>query len=910
MISYGLLGPAAVWRDGLEAELGSPQQRTLFALLLLHRNQTVSTDRMADVLWPVAVPSNAVAVLRTYVARLRAGPLPPEALLTRPGGYELRASPDAVDADRLEALLTTGRTELSRGNAATSETALTAALQLVRGPALPELPNDLKATAERLRLGELRTAVAEELVEARLAQGDHRELVPALRAAVADEPLRERSWGQLMVALYRCGRQAEALDAYREAYAALGELGLGPGPELRQLERRVLLQDAALDAPANRVRRVPRFRGILIGREPELDTVEDDVRAGRLVSIVGPAGAGKTRLAAETASRVDVWLGSRVWWVDLGAVGPGRAIAATARALAVPQVPGRSLVDEIAARLAEGPSLLVLDNCEHVIEEAAALTAGLLDHESYLRILATSREPLRLGEERVHRLAGLEAEPAARLFVERAEAVVDDRDAVADIVAQLDGLPLAIELAAARLRSVPIAELAPGLRERLSMLGDGPRDAPARQRTLETAIAWSYDLLPPAEQRVLRQLSVFPGSFDGQAAAAVAGEEVLPGLSRLVDASLLAWDRSRYRLLITVRTFARERLRESGEEEAALVRHRDTYLRLAELVGQHMIDRGLGPWLVRGRLEHENFLSALRLSLERRDRAEALGFAGWLAIFWFRIGFIRDGHALLGRALAIASPGGPLWPRALVGRAILATALGVADAKGYSEAAVAAAEQAGPSDVLAVALSWRGYQLLLAGRRAEARADLERGRAIGIAVDSDEGVAFADQVLGDLAAAEGDLDTAAAMLVRSRDRYRRSRVTTDAGYVLIDLARVRLAQQRFDDALTVAGEAIADFRSREDPRGLAGALRCLGQAYDGLGQSERARSALDEFHALVDRWGGGALWTSGQPDELSQEPTLGAGVEALAEVRTEARAEVTAFREQANSDVGLAEELR
>ena len=406
---------------------------------------------------------------------------------------------------------------------------------------------------------------------------------------------------------------------------------------------------------------------------------------------------------------------------------------------------------------------------------------------------------------------------------------------------------------------------------------------------------------------MLRQLSVFSGSFEAHAAAAVAGDGVLPPLGRLVDASLVAVDLPRYRLLVTVRTFARDRLRELGEETQALIRHRDTYLELAASVGVNMIDRGLGHWLARGRLEHENFLAALRFSLDRGDTDEALGLAAWLSIFWFRIGFVRDGRELLERAIAVASPGGPLWPRALIGRAILARAVDSPDAQAAAEAAVVEAAKAGPSDMLAVALCWRGYGLLLAGQRPEARADLQRGRSIAVDVGSDEGIAFADQLLGDLSLAEGDLDTAGALLVRSRDRYRRSRVTTDAGYVLIDLARVRLAQQRFDDALIVAGEAVADFRSREDPRGLAGALRCLGQAYQGLGQAERARSALDESRAIMDRWGG-ALWTSGQRDEPGEESALGTGVKPLAHERSGTFSAV--IGEHGNSDVRLSEELR
>jgi predicted ATPase/DNA-binding SARP family transcriptional activator len=869
---------------------------------------------MVETLWPAGAPPNALQVVRTYVARLRAGPLDAEALVTRRFGYELRAPPGSVDADRLEALIATGRAELAAGDATAAEAAFTDALALVRGPPLPELPDDLAAAAERERLDELLVAAEEELAEARLTQGRHRELVPALRAATAADPLRERRWAQLMVALYRCGRQAEALDAYRGAHAALAELGLTPGPSLRELERMILLQDAALDAPVIRRGRVPRYRTSFVGRAAELDAVEDDLRAARLTSLVGPAGAGKTRLAAEAADRAARWLGARVWWVDLGAVGPGRIAAAAARALAAPQVPGRAPADLIAARLAEAPGLLVLDNCEHVLDEAADLVSQLLDAVPAVRILATSREPLRIHDERVHRFAGLAPDAAAGLFRERAAAAdVSDAAAVAEVVERLDGLPLAIELAAAKLSSVSVAELARGLRRRLSLLDEGPRDAPARQRTLDAAIAWSHDLRSPLEQRVLRRLAVFPGSFDAAAAEAVAAgdgvapDEVVPALTRLVDASLLAADPPRYRLLMTVRTYARERLREAGEEDAAAERHRDAYLALAETVGRNMANAGLPTWLPRGRLEHENFQAAVRWSLDHGDPEAALGVTAWLGMFWFRCGLVRDGRALLERAMEAAGPGGPLWPRAAYGRALLAHGLGSDDAAGASAAAVAAAERADDAELLAFALCLRGHSALLAKRPAAASADLERARALALEAESDEGVAFADQLLGDLALATGDLDLAGELLVRARDRFRRIRAPLDAGYTLIDLARVRLAQQRFDDALTVAREALSDFRRREDPRGVAGALRCLGQAYAGVGHPERARPALDEARALAERWGV-ALWPSGQPDEAGEEAALGARVESLGDPGPLAvRAGVGERRDR---DLGPGEELR
>jgi predicted ATPase/DNA-binding SARP family transcriptional activator len=903
VIRFGLLGPVTAWRDGREVELGSPQQRMLFALLLLHRNEAVSTDRMIDVLWPAAPPANALQVVRTYVSRLRA--LGTTELITHRQGYEVRAGPGEVDADRFESLVAAGRDELEGGDAIAAEALLVEALALVRGPPLPELPDDHAARAERGRLAELEAGAEEELVEARLAQGRHHELVPALRAA---DPLRERSWGQLMVALYRSGRQADALAAYRDAHRALAEVGLEPGPQLRAVERMVLLQDAALEFPTAVEHRLPRYRTSFVGRDAVLASVEGDIRGRPLVTIVGPAGVGKTRLAVEVAARA----GRRPRWVDLAATGAGRVGAAVASALAIPQVPGRAPADLVAARLGEAPSLLLLDNCEHVADEAARLAERLLERDARVRILATSREPLRVAGEKLHRLEGLASPHAVRLFLDRAGAGVAGTDAVSELVERLDGLPLAIELAAGKLPWVSAAELARDLRERLSLLGDGPRTAPARQRTLDAAIAWSYELLSDVERRVLRRLSVFPASFDAPAAAAVAAvSAVLPALTRLADASLLVVephdDGTRYRLLMTVRAFARERLTEAGEATAAARRHREAYLALAEELDGNMVGAGLATWLPRGRREHENFQAALHWSLDRGDAEPAFQLAARLGMYWFRAGFVKDGRDLLERTMLDADPAGRLWPRGLVGRTMLANAAGAPDAFETAVEAVAACEAAGDADLLVYALAWRAHALIVAGRLADARVALARARALAESTGSDEGVAFSDQLLGDLLHTAGDLDGAGDMLVRARDRFRRFRAPLDAGFTLVDLARVRLAQGRAHEALEVAREALADFRRREDPRGLAAAFACLGRAYDMLGEPERAGPLLDESMALSRRWGF-TLPESRQVDEAGQEVPLGSRVEPLAVAGPGAvRRSVV---EERDLDVGAAEELR
>ncbi|WP_053227431.1 ATP-binding protein [Solirubrobacter soli] len=874
-LAFGLLGPVSAWRNGVELALGSPQQRALLALLLLHRNEVVSTARMLDVLWPARAPANALQVLRTYVFRLRAEPLGPaedSPLLTRRQGYELQVGGHAVDADRFEALLAAGRAAFEGGKPATAEALLREALELFRGTPFAELDEDDLARIERGRLEELRAVAAEELVEARLALGRHRELVSELRAAVAADRRRERTCGQLMVALYRSGRQTEALEAYHTAHRALAdEYGLAPGPQLRGLERMILLQDRALDLPAPRAPALPRYETSFLGRGDELTALRELLRGERLVSLVGAAGVGKTRLAAETAAGIG---DARVWWVDLGSIAAGRVVAAVARSLAVPEVPGRAAADLVVARLREARSLLVLDNCEHAVPEVAGLAAHVLDRDPDVRILSTSRESLRVAGERVQPLAGLRPPVAERLFAERSTVAVEPDD-LRELVGCLDGLPLAIELAAAALRSTAPADLAAALRERLTMPGDEQRLTPRRQRTLEAAIGWSYDLLPPEQQDVLRRLAVFPGSFAAEQAHAVVGD-----IGALLDASLVTAESGRYRLLQTVRAFALARLHESGDHEDAARRHRDVYQELAEVVELQMLGPGLPEWLPRSRLEHENFDAALRWSLDTGDSEGALRFAATMGWYWYRTGFVAHGRELIERALALSGPHSPWWPHALVTRSWMATGAATADAVAITDEAVAVCERVGGDD-LGQALANSAQALIAAGRLDDARVAIERSRAIFSTIPRlEEGVIFADQCLGCLLLERGELDEAEALLVRAHDAMRRMRGTRYAGFTLIELARVQLAQRRPDAAAETAAHALADLRRREDSRGIAGALTCLGRARAALGESDQARAHLEEAVAIAERWGF-ANWAreaeralATEVDVAGQEPAL------------------------------------
>ena len=892
-LSFGLLGPVVVWRNGRDVDVGSPQQRALLALLLLHRNEVVSLDRMVDALWPRRAPRNALQVVRTYISRLRACIEPhrepdarPRVLVTRHQGYELVIAADQADADRLQSLLTAARGRLEGSEPYQAELLLREALGLFRGTPLSELPDDPFAGYERDRIEELRLVAEEDLAEARLATGRERELVAELKAAVAREPLRERRWGELMVALYRSGRQAEALEAYREARRLLDErLGLDPGRDLRALERMILLQDESLDHPGRRRGGPPAYPTSFVGREADMQWLHAELRRSLLITLVGPAGVGKTRLAAAVAAALRPSLGDRLSWADLGSVAQGHAGAALARTLGTPDIPGHSPADLVVSRLRGTSGLFVLDGCEHVADEVSVLAGRLLEHAPKLRLLCTSREPLRLGGELVRPVAPLSVPPdasvdadrlteyeAARLFLERSEAVggrltLDDATAaaVAEIVARLDGLPLAIELAVGKLRSLSPAELARKLDERFRLLRDGDRTGPARQRTLESAVGWSYDLLSSAEQSVLRKLAIFPHTFDAPAAESVAGDDdVTPGdvvaaVTRLVDASLLVAEpadpATRYRLLETVRAFALERTREAGEVEEAARTHRDFYLALAEDVARNMLGAELGPWLARARREHENLQAAVRWSLDHADGESALQLASALAYYWFRTSFLTEGRHLLARALDLAGPASRWRARGLVGQAWLGVAAGAAEAVELAREAVTACEVHPDRTLLALALAALANAQLTTGALAETRTVARRARKLFAEMGHEEGIALADQLLGLVLFRTGRPDAAADRLLRVRDRLRRLRGTLDAGWTLVQLADVMLARGRPREAIDPATDAVADFRHRGDPRGLAAGFIALGRAHAALGEEDRGRTLLEEALELSNRWG-------------------------------------------------------
>ena len=678
---------------GVPVPVRGAKQRTVLALLALHRGEPVSADRLIDALWGDGQVANPVNALQAQIGQLRRT-LGATAIVTSDVGYALDIGPDDVDAARFEQLVAKGRRLLEEGETALASAALGEALRLRRGEPLAEFADAGFADAERAHLDELTLVAIETRVEADLALGRHGELAGELEALCREHPLRERLWELLMLALYRAGRQAEALRAYTEARDRLvDELGIDPGPALRELEARILAQDPSLAAagPAGLAAvPAPVATGNLreplssfVGRTGKLEELTEAVRSSRLVTLVGPGGVGKTRLAVEAAAALRQEHRDGAWLVEFASVtGPDGVVPAVAGALGAAVVgltgpPSPDSTVELIVRFLAGRSLLVvLDNCEHVIGQAAALAETLAGTVPGLRLIATSREPLGVPGEVLVSVGPLGLPAAVELFADRARAVrpgftADEhtRPVIDDICRRLDGLPLAVELAAARLRSLTLATLAERLDDRFRLLTVGARTALPRQQTLRAVVDWSYDLLFEDERRLFARLSVFVGGCDLDAAEAVCADdqvpagEVLDVLSRLVDKSLVAAPDAgrdaRFTQLQTLWRYGRDRLGESGEADAICARHAAYYRQMAQEAREGL--RGAtGPrWRDRLTSELGNLRAALDWFIARGDADAALSLASGMAWLWFINSDCVEGARWLGDALGVMGPRRP-----------------------------------------------------------------------------------------------------------------------------------------------------------------------------------------------------------------------------------------------------------
>ncbi|MFJ5075525.1 AfsR/SARP family transcriptional regulator [Streptomyces sp. NPDC088553] len=672
---YSVLGPTlARTTDGTDVAVGGPRVRALLTVLALRAGRTVPVPDLVDEVWHGdEPPADAVAALQALVGRLRKA-LGRDRIVSVEGGYRLDARPEDVDARRFEHLAAEGVAALGAGAPARAAALLDEALGLWRGPALADLPD---RETEAPRWEARRLDVRRARLDAALGLGEAPAVLPELTALCAAHPLDETLQALRIRALRDTGRAAEALAAYESVRRALANrLGTDPSPALRALHAELLAQGprtepkrgsktepdrapATAPAPGNLRARLTSF----VGRDEEIAALRRDLKDARLVTLLGPGGAGKTRLSQEAAERAAEAWPDGVWVAELAPVtGPEAVPEAVLAAVGARETVLRGAgAEELRAgndplaRLVEHCSgrrmLLLLDNCEHVVTAAAELAETLLARCPGLRVLATSREPLGVPGELVRPLGPLPMGMALRLLDERGAAarpgftVGEDPEAAEEICRRLDGLPLAIELAAARLRMLTPRQIADRLDDRFRLLTSGARTVLPRQQTLRAVVDWSWDLLDEVERAVLRRLAVFTGGCDLAAAEAVCtdagtGEvlDVLDLLGALVDKSLVVAgpgdEGMRFRLLETVAEYAGERLDESGERAAVERRHLTYYRELARRTDPELRGSGQVAAIARFGAEYGNLRTALHRAVDAHDEDEALVLVHSLLWYW------------------------------------------------------------------------------------------------------------------------------------------------------------------------------------------------------------------------------------------------------------------------------------
>jgi predicted ATPase/DNA-binding SARP family transcriptional activator len=890
----GVLGPLLVTDGERPVALAGAKQKALVAMLALHGGEVVSADRLIELLWGDDLPGGVANALQSRVSQTRRA-LGREALVLRANGYALAVGPDDVDALAFAKLAAEGRVALGRGEAAAAADTLRRALGLWRGEPLADVGDDGFFQLEARRLEELRWAALEDRVEADLALGRHRELASELTTLVEEQPLRERLRGQLMLALYRSGRQADALATFRQARAAFAEeLGIDPGPELQALEVAILRQDAGLlpdraagtgpGAPPPRTRRLRRALTTFVGRDDDVRGIRERLATDRLVTLTGPGGAGKTRLAIEVAAaeqdRPDGGPGE-VWLVELAPVADEAAVPdAIAAALDLagdrttdPRGASDALT-RIAEHLGDRPALVVLDNCEHVVWAAAAAVERLLGDVPGLRALVTSREPLGVPGEVQWVVQPLAGADAVRLFLDRAEALrrhaPDELDAatVAEVCDRLDGLPLALELAAARVKALPIDQIAERLRDRFRLLTGGNRTALPRQQTLRALVDWSYELLFADERRTFRLLSVFAGRFEldqAEELCALAGmgpDDVVDIVGRLVDKSLVQVEttpdgHARYRLLETLKEYGRARLAEEGELDDARAWHATVLAGLVARAAPALFTGEEVVWLGRLSAVHDDLVAAIDRAHADGRADLALRMVDGLAWYWFLRGLWREGDAQVRRAAAVTDADPALRAAILRWRVHYAHEVDIdlSRALACAQEAVAVAAATGDPVVVALADVQLARSLLPLDRADEAVALLEPALAVFDRVGDRFWSGVCHWFLASHALGAGRLDEATAETDACLEDMR---ATGERWGILIGLLVAALTVESrgrgadavplYQEALRLAGEINFELAEAHTRVRLAGLLT-------GLGDVAEARVLCDDCLALGRRTG-------------------------------------------------------
>ncbi|GAB7145768.1 BTAD domain-containing putative transcriptional regulator [Mycobacterium riyadhense] len=840
-VEFSLLGDIEARIDGRRLDIGHARQRCVLLAFLIDVNRPIPVDQLVDRVWSDRPPNHARNSLAGYVSRLRNLLADTEdACISRePGGYVLTADPLSVDLHRFRSVVSQARASADPREAAAL---FDGALEIWSDEPFVALDtpwvNDVRSALEAERF-----SVHLDRNDAALRVGRHAELLVELSATQAARPLDERLAGQLMLALYRNGRQADALDTYRRIRERLvEELGVDPGSALRQVHQQILTGEA--EQPTANKAAVPHstpahprafersHSGLLrratsfVGHERELGQVTDALRTGPLVTLTGVGGVGKTRLALEVARREQERFADGVWICELGPLEHDDAVVHTvAASVWLRQQQGMDIEKSVIEYLRVREVLLVFDNCEHVVEAAARLIEQIVQHCPRVSVLATSRQPLGVEGERIVGVPPLRVEDATRLFADRARAsrpdfTLDDQPAgaVAEICRRVDCLPLGVELAAARMRVMSSLDVA-RRPDYLVLLRGGARSALPRQRSLAETIAWSYRLLTEHEQLLFARISAFAGCFDLEAAHGVCGADgaseadTLELLTRLVDKSMVVVrtvdDRTRYSFLETLRAYGRERLQENGISDQLAMRHAVYFTELAERAGAAMHTAQEREWVERMLPDYDNLRAAFEHAMDEGNVGLALRLVAAVPeLIGWRIGFEVAEWAE--RVIAVADPDHPLFP----------AAVGVA-----------------------ARVAWNHADF----ERAKSLAALAQGRVPG---RGSARVVYPADVMADVALFEGEPLKALAYWEAEVARARREADPMRLGWGLFVVAICQGVMRNDDIAAPVAQEAVEVAERTGNPTAQSMAYFSLGYLLR-KSEPERALALFDDAARLA-----------------------------------------------------------
>jgi predicted ATPase/DNA-binding SARP family transcriptional activator len=930
VFQISVLGPIEVRRGGQLVRVPGGKASEVLVRLAVEAGELVRTDRLVDDLWAAEAVTTRRNTLQSKIARLRRA-LGASVIASGDGGYTLAVEPSDVDALAVLRRTVAASRLLDAGDDRGADDLCASTLQMYRGEVLQAAGDGEWVTPHRARLVEARMKLVETQLSARLRIGDAGDVIGELEAALATYPFAESLWELLITALYRAGRQTDALATYQRVRQLLGEeLGLDPGPQLQQLEQRILVHDASLGVPDRMARldlhasagNLPSMSVDLVGRQSELADLCDLLAAARLVEIVGPGGIGKTAIALATGRTLtdlrDAGSGG-VWLARLeAATTADEVVDALIAALNV--IGGEAALFE---RLKSSSALVILDNCEHVIDEAADLAARLLDAAPRLQILCTSQVPLGVDGETVFELAPLALSDAMELFTRRASTRRRNQlagaadDVIRELCRSLDGLPLAIELAAARTRTLSIEEITQRLDDRFNVLSDPTSRKPERRRALRATIGWSYELLFPDDKRGLWALAAFAGGAPLSAvefvleALEVPASTAIDVIGRLASRSLVSVDDDdpslpvRYRLLDSIRAFALEAMSDEGLTERALAAHAEWFADAAASSTQGVRSSAQAEHLSFARTERANIDAALAWSAAN-DPPLAVDIVNGFGWAWIVLGDSRGAQRIL-TALDAAGETAPdrdravalllaSWIEASTGdlelaRDHIARAGEIADALHdidlqarccYYLAYVVshhgewehASELTSRSRALYAGLDrpWdQAANALFASRAAISAGD--EGRSLEAAAEVEQWLGIVedpwlhvrrDAMLGELARIQHRYDDAVHYIARAAETSQQLGFRQTEAYQLSSLGRAQCQAGDYETGAATLELAIEKAEATGDLRLAALARVHLGRVLRALGRMENARDALDAASSWHRSVGGGEQYALGE----------------------------------------------